>query len=298
MVDYRVLTDTLRFPEGPVVMPDGSVIVVEIASGTLARVSLNGEVNRVADVGGGPNGARLGPDGRVYICNNGGFEWPDPQGGPLLPHGPAADNKGGSIQAVDLGSGEVATLYTHCNGNVLQGPNDLIFDRHGGFWFTDHGHHGPRSESFGGIYYAHPDGSMISEQIFPFRHPNGIALSPDEKYLYVVETYAGRVWRYELSAPGQVKPPLQKFGADAVFFQSSEYRLFDSMEIDRSGNICIGTVVNGGIIVISPAGREIDFIPLPDMAVTNIAFGGDKGDKAYITMSTTGQLIEMDWPNY
>ena len=73
--DYKVIAKGLKFPEGPIWMDDDSIILVEIARGTLSRVLPSGEINVVANLGGGPNGAAIGPDGSCYVCNNGGFEW-------------------------------------------------------------------------------------------------------------------------------------------------------------------------------------------------------------------------------
>src|SRR3954451_9940540 len=142
MKDARIVTDGLRFPEGPVVMPDGSVIVVEINAGRISRVQPDGTPSVVADTGGGPNGAALGPDGKLYVCNDGGFAWTD-LGFVLLPFGEHGvsqpdDYVGGSIQRVDVDTGAVETLYTECDGIALKGPNDIVFDTSGGFWFTDH----------------------------------------------------------------------------------------------------------------------------------------------------------------
>ena len=97
----REICRGLRFPEGPVAMADGSVLLVEIERGTLSRVEPDGRVEVVAECGGGPNGAALGPDGRIYLCNNGGFEWMT-VGGILRPTVAPGDYAGGSIQAVDL----------------------------------------------------------------------------------------------------------------------------------------------------------------------------------------------------
>ena len=71
----RELASGLLFPEGPIAMADGSVILVEIGRGTLTRVTPDGRVQVLADLGGGPNGAAIGPDGAVYVCNNGGFHF-------------------------------------------------------------------------------------------------------------------------------------------------------------------------------------------------------------------------------
>jgi len=69
----RILAEGLKFPEGPVAMPDGAIVLVEIERETISRVAADGTVDVLAQVGGGPNGLALGPDGALYVCNNGGF---------------------------------------------------------------------------------------------------------------------------------------------------------------------------------------------------------------------------------
>ena len=122
----------LLFPEGPIAMPDGSVILVEIARGTLSRVTAGGALEVVADLGGGPNGAAIGPDGAVYVCNNGGFSWLE-IGGRIYPHDRPDDYSGGRIERVDLTTGAVERLYDTCDDHALVAPNDIVFDRSGGF---------------------------------------------------------------------------------------------------------------------------------------------------------------------
>ena len=78
--ELNIVATGLKFPEGPIAMPDGSVLLVEIARGTLSRVEPGGKVEVVAETGGGPNGAAIGPDGHCYICNNGGFDWVERRG--------------------------------------------------------------------------------------------------------------------------------------------------------------------------------------------------------------------------
>ena len=129
----KVLTDQLRFPEGPIAMDDGSVIVVEIARGKVTRVQPDGSLETIAEPGGGPNGAAIGPDGRCYICNNGGLSWHE-ENGLLVPGDTPAEYSGGRIEAIDLAKGEIEVLYTECDGVPLKGPNDLVFDGAGGFW--------------------------------------------------------------------------------------------------------------------------------------------------------------------
>ena len=146
----------------------------------------------VAQTGGGPNGAAIGPDGKIYVTNNGGsFEWLDVNG--LTIPGPTpASHVGGSIQRVDIATGQVETLYEACDGKRLVGPNDLVFDRQGGMWFSDHGCSTPEGKKFGGLYYARPDGSKIVRHKDHMVSPNGVGLSPDETRVYLADTMLGR----------------------------------------------------------------------------------------------------------
>ena len=290
----RILTDTLRFPEGPIALEDGSVLVVEIARGTLSRVHPDGRVDVVAVTGGGPNGAAIGPDGRVYVCNNGGFSWRE-EGGLLRPGNAPADYSGGRIEAVDLLTGKVEVLYTACNGRTLKGPNDLVFDGAGGFWFTDNGKRYDRTMDRGSVLYARADGSRIEEWFFPFEHPNGIALSPDDGTLYFAETVSGRVFKVALRAPGVPERVFGSFDPGGLLYGAPGMQLFDSMAVDAEGNICVATLVAGGISVISPQGELLDFVSLPDPFVTNICFGGDGLRTAFVTLSGTGKLVSLPW---
>ena len=148
----------LGFPEGPVAMRDGSVVVVEIARGTIARVGTDGSREVVAEPGGGPNGAAIGPDGKLYVCNNGkAFDYVDMQG-LNFPVQPPSNHEGGRIERVDLDSGEVEVLFDECDGRPLIAPNDLVFDAHGGFYFTDPGKTRHRDWDRGSVCYAKADG--------------------------------------------------------------------------------------------------------------------------------------------
>lgn len=296
MPDVRQIAKGLKFPEGPIAMKDGSVLLVEIQRGTLSRVKPNGKVEVVAECGGGPNGAAIGPDGKAYVCNNGGFEWHE-IGGLNVPGEQPKDYIGGRIQRVDLSTGKVEDLYTECNGHRLCGPNDIVFDRQGGFWFSDHGKARPRERDRTAVYYAKTDGSMIRELIFPIDAPNGIGLSPDEKRLYVAETWTGRVWSWEIPAPGEVKIG-EGFGpgGGTLVVGLPGFQLLDSLALEANGNICVATLVNGGITVISPDGSSVEHVPMPDPLTTNVCFGGKDLRTAYVTLSGTGQLVATDWP--
>jgi gluconolactonase len=291
-MDVTVMTQGLAFPEGPVALSDGAVLVVEIQRGTLTRVAEDGTQSIVAELGGGPNGAALGPDGHCYICNNGGFEWHKGRDGRVFPGEQPANYTGGRIERVDLKTGAVETLYEACNGERLKGPNDLVFDQTGGFWFTDHGKTSPRTRDRTGVFYAAADGSRIEEVIFPMEAPNGIGLSPDEKTLYVAETPTGRLWAYAIASPGVLDVDIPR----RMLAQRPDFHMFDSLAVDASGNVCVATLITGGITSHSPDGSAVEFFAMPDVLTTNIAFGGEDLQTAYITLSSTGKLIKATWP--
>ena len=293
----RVVTTGLQFPEGPVAMADGSVILVEIRSARLTRVAADGSKTTVAQMSGGPNGAARGPDGKIYVCNNGGFNWMDDATYGTRPTGQATDYSGGRIERVDVATGRIETLYTECNGHPLRGPNDLVFDAHGGFYFTDLGKTRARDMDRGGVYYARADGSLIKEIAFPTITANGCALSPDGKILYFVETESARVWAMDIVAPGEARrePWPSPHGGRLVAQVGGAFQRFDSMAVDGAGNICVATLMNGGITVISPDGKDIRHIPMPDLYTTNICFGGPDLRMAYVTLSGPGQLVSFQW---
>jgi gluconolactonase len=297
MQDFTVLATGLQFPEGPVALPDGSIAVVEIQRETISVVSPDGTVNVLAQIGGGPNGLAVGPDGAFYICNNGGFLFQNIAGFNRTRAGVHPDYTSGRIERFDPVTKELRTLYDRCGDFPLCGPNDLVFDHTGGFYFTDFGKNRTRDRDHAGLYYALADGSMIVEVAYPLTTANGVGLSPDDSVVYVSETETGRLWAFDLEAPGRVKkrPPPSPHGGRLVCTLPGYQRL-DSMALDANGNICVGTLVTGCITVISPGGEILRQVKLPDPMITNICFGGPDMRTAYITMSGTGQLATMQWP--
>jgi gluconolactonase len=301
MTAFREITAGLRFPEGPVAMPDGSVLVVELAGRTLTLVAPGGAKTVVAEPGGSPNGAAIGPDGRCYVCNSGGVRFRrDEQG--LIPVMQADDYSGGRIERVDPTSGAVEVLYTEAVGLhgervPLRAPNDLVFDGRGGFYFTDLGRIRAREQERGAVLYARADGSLCREVAFPLVMPNGIGLSPDGSVLYVAETEPARLWAFDVAAPGELKKqpwPSPHGGRPVVGVGGFQH--FDSLAVEAGGYVAVATLINGGITVIAPAGDSVEHIPLPDPYATNIAFGGADLRTAYVTLSCSGRLIALDWP--
>lgn len=326
--DFTVICSGLGYAEGPVALPDGSILVCEISAGALSRISPSGQRTVVAQLGGSPNGAAIGPDGKVYVCNSGGFEFlyfgqngrpgvpPATPGAICLTTDQPPDYTGGSIQRVDLATGAFETLYTTFSApdfpgspssttHQLRGPDDLVFDDQGGFWFTDWGKSRPRERDIPGLYYAKADGSAIAEMVFPLNAPNGVALSPDGSRLYVAETYTRMVRYWELETPGRIKangPAMDR--AHLLTAQIPGVGILDSMKVDADGNVYVITMLpqgqvvqsNGGITVISPEGEQLDYIELAigglfDPLPSNLCFGGPDRKTAFITLGGTGRLV-------
>lgn len=299
MIGVREVASGLQFPEGPVSLPDGSLLVVEIAGKKLTRVRKDGRLQTIATLGGGPNGAAIGPDGRCYICNNGGLSFME-KDGRLLPGLAPADYAGGWIEVVDLTTGKSERLYEACGEIPLRGPNDIVFDRAGGFWFTDLGKtfKRARQRDRGAVFYARTDGSFISQVLFPLEGPNGIGLSPDGATLYVAESHTGRIWAFDVVAPGQIKPHAGPIPGEKgrMHFAASHHAVFDSLAMDADGNVCVADIPFGGISVISPDGALIEQHPTGDTFTTNVCFGGPGLRTAYATLSSTGRVAAIDWP--
>ena len=297
-LDTEIITDELNFPEGPIYLNDDSVLLVEIASGTLTKVFMNGKKEILCELGGGPNGAAIGPDGYCYICNNGGFEWDVSKDKKFMrPVLQSKTYKNGRIEKVNLKTGKFQTLYDSCNNIPLNGPNDIVFDKKGNFWFTDLGKVRDRTMDRGAIYWAKADGSSIKEVIHPFMTPNGIGLSPDEKTLYIAETEGGKLYSYQIIGDGEVKKlefPLSVNGGLLMNLEGGIKR-FDSLAVEKNGYVCVGTLVDGGVSVISPSSGLLEFWSLDDPYITNICFGGNDFKTAFITASYQGMLLKANW---
>lgn len=266
------VADGLAFPEGPVAMADGSVIVVEIMAGRISRC-WNGRSEVVCAIGGGPNGAAIGPDGALWVCNNGGMD-------------PAAPPGEGRIERVDLVTGRFERVYDACDGKPLRAPNDLVFDSSGRLWFTCIGSLRGETRHASGLFAARADGAEIVAVNRNAVSYNGVGLSPDQAHVYIADTLQARVYRYDNRAEAQ-QPQYVATATGPLGF--------DSLAVTAAGNICVATVFQGGVATVTPTG-EVTMRPIAEEPyVTNIAFGGADMRDAYITLSGTGRLVRMRW---
>ena len=274
----ELLARGLAFPEGPVSLDDGTVLVGEQGLGRVTRIGPDGSTSVVAETGGSPNGLAVGPDGGVYLCNNGGLAFTETNG-VWSPTGLATGHSGGWIQRIDLATGEVDIVADSVGGERLGAPNDLVFDDAGRCWFTD--------ILRGCVIVLDPTNGDAREAIGGLNLPNGIGFSPDGSRLYVSETYSGNLLTALIT---ECRP--------TTLWSTHGVHGLDSMAIDASGNICVASLGSAsGISVVDPDG-ELDRlvkVPEPDEYVTNICFAVDGPARAFITSSGLGRLYATAW---
>lgn len=290
---FDIVAEGLAFPEGPIAMPDGSIILVEIEARCVSLIAPNGTREVIAQVKGAPNGAAIGPDGALYLCNNGGMAFQIIEGA-NVPVGLCDDYVGGSIDRLDLDTGELTTLFGTAGNEKLIAPNDIVFDADGGFWFTDHGTRDSQGLRFGTLCYARPDSTDAIVVRPELMSPNGVGLSPDGSTVYVADTWTGRLLSFEITGAGRIAPPPPLYPGNVIATLPG-FQLLDSLAVEEDGRVCVGTLVNGGVSVFSLDGT-VDHIPLPDMLVTNLCFGGEDMRDVWITCSGTGTLRKGRWP--
>ena len=256
MSNIRVLATGLEFPEGPVVMPDGSVVLVEIRGKRLTRVYPDGRKEVVAEIPGGPNGAALGPDGKMYICNNGGFSWiptrqDDHAGAAARGLSRRLDPAGGYAKRQGRDRRRQMRRASRCGGRTTWCSTGMA-----GFGSPISASAAPATWTSAAFYYLKPGMKEIVEGVHGVLPANGIGLSPDENTVYIAETPTARLWAYDLSAPGTVKPRdvIYRGERGKPIAGLGGYQMFDSLAVEATGNVCVATLISGCISVIAPDG--------------------------------------------
>jgi gluconolactonase len=299
--DLRVVATGLRFPEGPIALTDGSLLVVEVRGEALTRVLPDGRLEMVASLPGGPNGAAIGPDGAAYVCNNGGLPWTQLADGSFYPIDLATGSMtpqgytGGWIERIDLDTGEVAQLYARSNDRDLSAPNDIAFDADGDLWFTDTGKTNESTTVIGSVHRARPDGSSIKCVAAGLLGPNGIAFTPHGNRVIVADTPTGRVWTFDLDV-GALDGSAPRHHGGTVLATLPDAAALDSLAIDRDGRIVVALPSEAALAVIEPDGAT-SLISMPGPMPTNICFGGSDLRTAFVTLGGFGQVVAFRWPS-
>ena len=290
---FEVMTEGLGFPEGPVVLPDGSVILSEIARRRVVRVRPDGAVQVIAEPGGGPNGLAVAPDGSLWCCNGGGTRFRDVDG-LTQPWGASDDWSGGRIERIDPRTGVVERLFDTVEEELITSPNDICFDAAGGCYVSDLGKTQGRTRALGGIAYAPASNAAARWAVWPVETANGVGLSPDGSELHVAETITGRLWSFPLASPGQPTVRDSRWQRGRLLAAPGGQRPFDSLAVQADSAVCVATLVDGGITRAHADGR-LEHIPLPDTYVTNLCFGGRDARTAFVTLSSRGLLLRVEW---
>ena len=258
-----LLASNLGFPEGPVVMPDRSLVFCDGNVGQLLRWD-GSTVSSYAATGGSPWGAVLGTDGAIYVTQGGNVPGSSDQS--AVP----------GIQRVGP-DGSVELLASVIEGRTLAGPNDLAFGNDGRLWFTDsgteHDDRFPEEERAPGRLFAlgpGGEGEFLMER--PDVYPNGIAFDSQGR-LYWTESMAHRICRLDN-------------GEAATFCQLGDDYVPDGMAFAEDGRAFVCTTVSGGVTVISPEGDVLDQIDLGEHA-TNCIFDGPV---LYVTATKVAEI--------
>lgn len=254
------------FIEGPVFDSNsGNLYVTDIPYGRIFRIDPQGDWSLVAEYDGEPNGAKLLDERELLIT----------------------DYKNGLV-AVEIASGRVRPFLERRNTERLKGVNDLTFDSRGNVFFTDQGQTGMQDPT-GRVYRLAPDGKL-DMLIGNAPSPNGIALSPDEKVLYVAMTRGNCVWRAPLFADGSV-------GKVGQFFTSYGPSGPDGLAFDLAGRLIVCNPGLGWAWVLNHRAEPVEIIrSAAGASLTNVALGGIDRRTAYFTESVTGTILKAEMP--
>jgi gluconolactonase len=248
------------FLEGPTFDRYGDLFFVDIPNGRVLRAAAE-EVRVVAEYDGEPNGLKFHHDGRLFI----------------------ADHMNG-LMACDLCTGRVEPVLERAFGERFKGLNDLVFDHHGNLYFTDQGNTGLQDPS-GRLFRLGADGSLRL-LLGNIPSPNGIAISPDGRVLYLAVTRGNCLWRMPLLSDGSI-------GKAGLFIQlSGSLGGPDGIAVDAAGNIAIAHIGLGTVWIFSRIGEPLLRIrSCAGLLTSNIAYGGPENRLLYITESESGSIL-------
>ena len=248
------------FLEGPVFDTQGNLYVTDIPFGRVFRIDPKGEWDLVAQWEGEPNGMKFLNDTELLVT----------------------DYKNGLIR-LNIQTGQVKSFLERRNSESFKGVNDLVLDARGNVYFTDQGQTGMHDPS-GRVYRLSTDGKL-DLLLNNVPSPNGIVLSPDERFLFVAATRGNSVWRMPLLSDGSVS----KVGQ---FFTSYGPSGPDGLAMDESGRLLVANPGLAYVWVLSHWAEPEEILTGPKGAsLTNMAYGGKDRKTLYCTDSTNGNIL-------
>lgn len=266
---------TLAFTEGPTVDRAGNVYFTEIVTQRIMKLGTDGMLSTFRMNSNVANGLLIDSQDRMVACEGATFERP----------GVKVSGKP-QVTRTDLKTGQIEVLADNFEGKPLVGPNDVTIDSKGRLYFTE--------LSGAAVYRIDAPGKLTRILTAPeVQNPNGIQISPDDRTLYLVEANqkqggARLIRAYDLQSDGSVKNM-------RVHYDFSPGRSADGMSIDVQGNLYASAGLNqlrgtsetldtkAGVYIISPQGKLLKFIPIPEDTITNNAFGGADMKTLYVT---------------
>ncbi len=262
-LEPEVVAEGFRFPEGPSVLPDRSICLVNCHDSIVNRVLPDGSVTEYGRVPGKGNGSKLRPDGTLLVC----------------------DYVANCIVAIDT-NGKVGVVADRdVDGQPFRGPNDLHLSRTGDFYFTAPQGSG-RDAPIGKVYFHSVETGETQVVAEGLAFPNGLSLSADESELYIAESQHSRIWRFPVLRPGELR-------AGRIFVDLPGGYEPDGIEFDEDGNLYIAYFGSGGIVVVDPQGDIVFTLPAGGSKPSNLAFGGPNGDWLYVTEAETNRLLVL-----
>jgi len=252
------------FLEGPVFDSAGNLYVTDIPFGRIFKIDPQGKWTLAFEYDGEPNGMKFLSSEKLLIT----------------------DYKNG-LMLLDLSTQTITPFLARRNTESFRGVNDLTISSNGDIYFTDQGQTGLHDPT-GRVYRYTPASGRLDLLLNNLPSPNGIVLSPDEKFLFVAITRGNCVWRMPLQEDGSISKTGQ-------FFTSYGPSGPDGLAMDESGRVLVANPGLGYVWVLNQRAEPVQVLRGPEgHSLTNLTFGGENRKTLFVTDSSSGSILRAD----